>query len=108
METAKELVYKLPQAFRPDVAGNTKATVQYELSEPMYSVIDSGEMKVFEGRVESPDLTVAMSDDDFVSLMRGELNGMTAFMSGRLKVTGDMMLAQRLVSFVDTNKLSAQ
>ncbi|CAN5446044.1 SCP2 sterol-binding domain-containing protein [soil metagenome] len=106
MPTAKEFVYKLPQAFRSDVAGSTHATVQYDLSEPMYSVIEGGEMQVFEGRAENPDVTVAMSDEDFVLLMKGELNGMAAFMSGRLKVQGDMMLAQRLVSFVDADKLA--
>ncbi len=106
MPTAKEIVRKLPQAFNADVAGSTHATVQYELSEPMYSVIKDGKMKVFEGRAESPDVTVTMGDDDFISLMKGELNGMAAFMSGRLKVAGDMMLAQRLVSFVDGEKLA--
>lgn len=106
MPSAKEFVHKLPQAFRADVAGNTRATVQYDLSEPMYSVIEDGQMQVFEGRADRPDVTVAMNDDDFVSLMKGELNGMAAFMSGKLKVKGDMMLAQRLVSFVDTDKLA--
>jgi putative sterol carrier protein len=107
MPTAKELVYKLPEAFRPDVAGDTQATVQYELSEPMYSVVQDGNMEVYEGRAENPDVTVTMSDEDFIALMKGELNGMAAFMSGKLKVSGDMMLAQRLVSFVDAEKLDS-
>ncbi len=106
MPTAKELVHKLPQAFKPEVAGNTQATVQYELSEPMYSVIKDGRMEVHEGRTDNPDVTVMMSDDDFVALMKGQLSGMAAFMSGKLKVAGDMMLAQRLVSFVDPDKLA--
>jgi putative sterol carrier protein len=29
-------------------------------------------------------------------MCKGELNGMTAFMTGKLKATGDLMLAQRL------------
>jgi putative sterol carrier protein len=38
-------------------------------------------------------------------MLTGELNGISAFMSGKLKVEGDMMLAQRLPSIFDTAKL---
>jgi putative sterol carrier protein len=37
--------------------------------------------------------------------MKGELNGMTAFMTGKLQVDGDLMLAQRMASFFDAGKL---
>ena len=46
-----------------------------------------------------------MEDDDFVALMKGELNGMTAFMTGKLQLDGDMMLAQRMPSMFDASKL---
>ena len=42
------------------------------------------------------DCTIVMSLDDFAELVRGELDGMTAFMTGRLKVVGDMGVALRL------------
>ena len=37
--------------------------------------------------------------------MKGELNGMTAFMTGKLQLDGDMMLAQRIGTFFDASKL---
>ena len=46
-----------------------------------------------------------MEDDDLVSLLKGDLNGMTAFMTGKLQLDGDMMLAQRMTSFFDASKL---
>ena len=51
------------------------------------------------------DLGITMEDDDLVALMKGELNGMTAFMTGKLQIDGDLMLAQRLGSFFDPAKL---
>ncbi|WP_312596499.1 SCP2 sterol-binding domain-containing protein [Brevundimonas sp.] len=42
------------------------------------------------------DATVTMSWDDFVALAEGRLDGMMAFMQGKLKIAGDMMIAQKL------------
>ena len=42
------------------------------------------------------DATVAISFDDFLALAGGQLDPMMAFMQGKLKIQGDMMLVQRL------------
>ncbi|MEJ2023802.1 MAG: SCP2 sterol-binding domain-containing protein [Deltaproteobacteria bacterium] len=35
-----------------------------------------------------------MADRDFVALIRGELNAMKAFTSGKLRIEGDLMKSQ--------------
>jgi len=42
------------------------------------------------------DATINMAMDDFVAMAKGQLDPMMAFMSGKLKIEGDMMLAQKL------------
>lgn len=42
------------------------------------------------------DATVTMAWDDFMALSEGKLDPMMAFMQGKLKITGDMMIAQKL------------
>ena len=42
------------------------------------------------------DCTIAMSWNDFLALSDGTLDPMMAFMQGKMKIQGDMMLAQRL------------
>ena len=96
---------KMPAAFDGDQAGDLSATVQYELSEPRYCVIDGGDLAVHEGTADDADVTLKMDDDDFAALMTGELNGMTAFMTGKLQVEGDLMLAQRLAGMFDSGQL---
>jgi putative sterol carrier protein len=42
--------------------------------------------------------TITMSDSDFVDMITGKLNGQMAFMTGKLKIKGDMSLAMKLGS----------
>jgi putative sterol carrier protein len=42
------------------------------------------------------DSTISMSWDDFLALSEGKLDPMMAFMQGKLKIAGDMMIAQKL------------
>ncbi len=102
---AKELLFRLPEAVDVEAAGETSAVIQYELSEPMYHVLADGEIRTVEGRAETPDLTITMSDADLVALFQGKVNPMMAFMTGRIRLDGDMSLAQRLVKFFDQEKL---
>ena len=42
------------------------------------------------------DCTITVGDDDMVAMAEGKLNGMQAFMQGKMKVKGNMMLASKL------------
>ncbi len=44
------------------------------------------------------DCTIAMSMEDFMSMVNGELDATTAFMMGKLKVAGNMGIAMKLQS----------
>jgi putative sterol carrier protein len=105
MSAATDLLKKLPTAFQPEAAGDTDCTVQFNCSSPMHIVIKDGTCAAKEGATGAADVTITMDDDDLVSLMKGELNGMTAFMTGKLQLEGDLMLAQRMFGFFDSSKL---
>lgn len=106
MSDAKALIEKMPEAFDADAAGDTSCTIQYAISTPMYAEIADGQCSVHEGEASDPDVTIKMDDDDLVAMLTGELNGMTAFMTGKLQVDGDIMLAQKLSSMFDAGRLS--
>jgi putative sterol carrier protein len=103
--TANEVLKKLPTAFQADAAGDVDCTVQFNITRPMHVVIKNGSCATKDGTAGAADVTITMEDDDLVSLMKGDLNGMTAFMTGKLQLEGDLMLAQRMFGFFDSSKL---
>ena len=99
------MIRNLPQAFDASAAAGADCTIQFNCSTPMHVVIKGGTCTAAEGPASSSDLAITMEDDDLVALMKGELNGMQAFMTGKLQIEGDMMLAQRMASFFDASKV---
>lgn len=59
-----------------------------------------GAIEVTEGTAESPNITLTIADTDFLGLVSGKLNGQTAFLTGKLKIQGDMGLAMKLQSLL--------
>ena len=49
---------------------------------------------------KSADFTINMDFGDFADLIGGKLDGMTAFMTGKLKIEGDMGVAMKLQSIL--------
>ena len=101
--TAEQLfMQELPKLFQADRAGNTKATVQFDLAgdQPgQYHVnIADGQVHSEKGPATSPDLTLSAAGDDLVKIFTGGLDPTAAFMSGKLKIKGNMALALKLQS----------
>jgi putative sterol carrier protein len=98
----KEVFAAMPENFNPQAATGMDAVIQYELSgdaEAQYhATIKDGTCTVAEGAHDAPTLTLKMAASDFVDLINGRLDGMSAFMSGKLRIEGDMGIAMKLQS----------
>ena len=53
---------------------------------------------------ENPQVTVTVADDDFVDIASGKLNPQKAFMGGKLKVKGNVMLLQKLQGILEKKR----
>lgn len=102
MMSLKEVFAGLQEKLNQDqskMAGVT-ATYQFSLSGEgggEYNIVfTDGAGQVNEGAASDPNITIKMEAADFVDLVNGKLDAMGAFMTGKLKVEGDMSLAMRL------------
>ena len=57
--------------------------------------IDDGKVNVTEGGGDA-DCTISTSEESFMKIVSGEQNPTTAYMTGKLKVKGDMGAAMKL------------
>ncbi|KAI9218035.1 SCP2 sterol-binding domain-containing protein, partial [Blastocladiella britannica] len=57
---------------------------------------------VYQGAYKNgkPEIAITIADADFVALSAGKANGQKLFMSGKLKISGNMMLATKLGTFL--------
>jgi putative sterol carrier protein len=93
-------------SFNPEKAAGQQAVVQYEISAPdgthEYAMrIADGQCEIERGLAESPRVTVRLGLADFLRLITGGANGMQLFMTGKLKVAGDLFFAQTYQSWFD-------
>lgn len=100
---------EMPARFRSDSAGGVRADVVFNVThgedDHEHTVsIDSGRCTTRAGAATDPDITLTTSLLTFLKLIAGQENGPAAFMAGRLKVDGDIMLASRLLGFFETPK----
>jgi putative sterol carrier protein len=88
----------------PAKVANLKAKYQFELSGEgggtFHANFDNGSFDIGEGATEAPGCTVTIPATDFMSMVEGKLNPTAAFMSGKLKIRGDMGLAMKLQSII--------
>jgi len=57
--------------------------------------VENGKVSVHEGTGEA-DTTISASADTFMKIVNGQQNATSAFMMGKLKVTGDLSNAMKL------------
>lgn len=99
----KDVMDAMPGAFQPDKAAGVNATIQFNFSGDEagnYQVkVADGKCDVSEGTADNPTVTINSPSDVWLKIMRRELDGATAFMSGQFTFTGDMGVLMQMQSW---------
>jgi putative sterol carrier protein len=100
--TIAELMEKMPGAFIPEKAQGLDAVIHFKFTgdEPgeWNAAIKDGKVEVAQGIPHrQPNMTLTADSGDYIKIFTGELDGMQAFMQGKLKLAGDLNLAMKLM-----------
>jgi len=66
--------------------------------------LKSGSGSLTQGKGTKPDVTLTVSDADFVALSEGKANAQQLFMQGKIKMQGNMGLAMKLEQVIKSKK----
>ena len=88
--------------FNPAAAAGLDKTIQLNLSGDQGGTwaikIANQKCELIPGGVDKPDLTLTLTDENWLAFIERRLNPMTGFMMGKIKATGDLPLAMRILS----------
>lgn len=96
----KETFEQLYKNFKPEAAKGVDAVFQWELLGEgggyWHMIVKDQTCQLVEGKHPSPTVSQTSKAEIFLAMVNNELNPMMAFMSGKLKVKGNMLLAQKI------------
>lgn len=95
--TIDELFRHLAEHMDTEAAAGLNKTIQWNITdaEPGQWVLEivNGKGSLTQGSVDKPDTTFTTASDTWVAIAEGREDPMRAFLTGKMKVSGDMMLA---------------
>jgi putative sterol carrier protein len=100
--TIAQLMEKMPGAFLPEKAQGLDSVIHFKFTgdEPgeWNAMIKDGKCEVAQGIPRrQPNMTLTADSADYIKIFTGELDGMKAFMEGKIKLAGDLNLAMKLM-----------
>lgn len=100
MSDTQAMFDTMASRFNATAAADLNAVFQYKLDEgaTYYAAIADGSCAVKQGEHDDPSVTLSMDSQTFQEVLDGETDGMQAFMTGRIRAEGDVMLATRLAT----------
>ncbi len=104
MEKFLDLIKNLPDQIDYNKTKGIHSLIQFSISGEGGGewgvTIDDGTVSIETGQLLKPELIIKASADDALKLVRGELNPVGAFMSGKIKIVGDIAQAMRLFNLL--------
>lgn len=98
MSTVAEIVESMKTRFNAGAASGLNEVFQFNIedADSYYLVIKDGAFDIITGVHDDPSVTLIMDSETMVDVMSGKIDGMQAFMMGKLRAEGNMMLATKL------------
>jgi putative sterol carrier protein len=96
-DSAKEFFDTLPSRVDSSKLGGIDNSYLFDVTGAGTWLVDvrNGALTVTEGGADA-DTTITVSEENFLKLASGKQNPMTAYMTGKIKVKGDMGAATKL------------
>jgi multimeric flavodoxin WrbA/putative sterol carrier protein len=103
---ARELFEMMPRALNPKAAAGLTAIYQFDVSgsDPFvcHLVISEGQATYHDGPADHPHIIIKTPAEIWLAIARRELDGTSAFLSGKFRIQGDLGLLIKLKTLFNT------
>lgn len=98
MSTVSEIIDSMQARFNAEAANGMDEVFQFDLEDAnsWHLVVKNGTCKMIDGVCDDPSVTLIMDTATMQDIISGKMDGMQAFMTGKLRAEGNMMLATKL------------
>ncbi len=98
--TVEELMKKMPEAFLADKAEGVDAVIQFHLGDggDWICTIRDQTCTAEQGVIEDPNLTLTAEAGDYIDMITGTLNPMSAIATKKVILKGDLNLAMKYMN----------
>jgi putative sterol carrier protein len=99
--TVEQLMEKMPGAFIPEKAEGVDAVIQFNLGEQggdWVVTIRDQKCVAERGTTDNPNLTLTAEASDYIDMITGKLNPMTAIGTKKVVLKGDLNLAMKYMN----------
>jgi len=98
MSETKQLLDAMLARFDGAAAGDLEAVFQYHIAEggDYYLQVADQQCQLCDGEHAEPSVSLSLDQQTLSEILSGATDGMQAFMAGRVKADGNIMLATRL------------
>ena len=100
MNSVGQYFETLPQRFRAEASKGVDAIFQWEITgeggREFHAVVKDGTLALASGKHEKPTVTLVVSAEHYLKIVNGEMNGVMAVMTRKMKVNGNVALAKKM------------
>ncbi|GLK88655.1 MAG: SCP2 sterol-binding domain-containing protein [Pseudomonas sp.] len=98
MTTVADIAQTMKSKFNPAAAAGLDLVFGFKIEdgEDFYLTVKDGTVDLATGVSPDANVTLIMNTETLSGITTGETDGMQAFMGGKLRAEGDMMLAMKL------------
>lgn len=109
ISTCEEYFQTLSNRFVADAAAGVNAIFQFELTGDgggqWHVIVNDGGMEVVTGAHASPTATVTAGASNYVKIANGEINGLRAVMTRKMKIKGNLVMARKMQHIFPTGNI---
>ena len=97
MTAIPDIFNELRKRFNKNAAASLELIFQFDVTDgnTYHLLINNGILDIQEGAHNDPNVTLIMNKETMEGIINGSVDGMQAFMQGKLRAEGDIMLATK-------------